>query len=106
MAILRHRDVEAAMPPEVRRRARKAGKGKVDWYAGRRYDDAKSTKTSIAEMPPRSISGDISSEVRDRRRRYKDLLASKSRSELSGTIRAILSLPGRLSHFGRGLTVK
>jgi hypothetical protein len=106
MAILRHRDVEAVMPPEVRQRARKAGKDKVDWYAGRRYD-ARNAKTSAAELPPRPTSGDISSEIRDHRRQYKDRLASAGRRELNGAFRAILSWPGRLSHFGRHrLTVK
>ncbi len=40
MAMMRHREVESVMPPEVRSRARKVGvsEGNVDWYAGRRYD--------------------------------------------------------------------
>lgn len=38
MAIMKRRDLEAAMPPEVLRRAREGGmKGKVDWYAGRAH---------------------------------------------------------------------
>ena len=46
MATMKRRDLEAAMPPEVRRRLRSAGKeGKIDWYAGREHVSTLRTKS-------------------------------------------------------------
>lgn len=103
MAILRHRDIEAVMPPEVRRRARKGGvpRGKVDWYAGRRY-----VSNVNVESSPEADSKGLPSQARDGRRRLRHKSGATNRQAPS-ILRAIANWPSRLSQLGRnGFIVK
>jgi len=86
MAIFRHRDIEAVVPPEVLRRAGKGvGKGKVDWYAGRRYR----SNLKADSMPTASERTDLTEQMRTARRDVKrDSLKARS-DKASNVARAI-----------------
>jgi hypothetical protein len=108
MAIMKHRDIETIMPPEVRRRARKGGvpQGKVDWYAGRRY-----VSNVNSTSQPESDSEKLPSQTRGARRRLKHRSARSeairrasgaiTRAQASNFLRAIAGWPDRLAHIGR-----
>ena len=92
MAIFKHRDIEAVMPPEVRRRAhRGVGKGRVDWYAGRRYQSNLS-----ADAAPQRGPADLTDEMRDARRQIRRQSTTERRDRASNAVRALASRPRRI----------
>jgi hypothetical protein len=76
MAIVRRRDVEEHMPPEVRQRVRKGGvpEGKVAWYAGREYVSNLKVNRGL-ETPP-----ELEDEMRDTRRRMQPSAAKRAQT--------------------------
>jgi hypothetical protein len=92
VAIFKHRDIEAVMPPEVRRRAnRGVGKGKVDWYAGRRHQPDL-TADSTSEREPT----DFTNQMRKARREVRQESAAARREQVSHVARAAASRPQRI----------
>jgi hypothetical protein len=91
VAIFKHRDIESVMPPEVRRRANGGvGKGKVDWYAGRRYQPNLSPGLE-SEPDPTDLTGapiDVIDEMHEARREIKRASSTARRAQASNLVRA------------------